>query len=69
MSNFLKRFLEENPQYSLVSALPEEDQKKVLFAREKGYISKTLAPSGEAVFTQKQLEIARMWWEKEGRDA
>lgn len=63
----LQTFLLEHPEYSLLSNEQERVRNLLLWANKKRYISLTKAVNGVYVYTQLDLEKAKMWAEKENK--
>lgn len=66
---YLTKFLAEHPSFQTLDSLTDEDKEVVLWAKEKGYVRTEQAPSDVEVVSKHQIEKAKMWWEKEGKDA
>lgn len=65
---YLNRFLKEHPSFSVLQNLEKIDKEIVLWAKEHGYIRTEFAPGNVEVISKHQIEKAKMWWEKVGKN-
>lgn len=66
---YLTKFLSEHPSFQTLDSLTDADKEVVLWAKQEGYVRTELAPGNVEVVSKHQIEKAKMWWEKEGKDA
>lgn len=66
MDNFDRRFLDTHPQYTLLVDADEDTRALLLWAASNKYIVFNRTPTGCSVYSQEDLDKAKMWWEKVG---
>lgn len=62
----LERFLNQNPEYKLLSTLEQSDIDIINWAIGEKYISPRFAYTEDRVYTKHDLTVAKMWAEKVG---